>query len=207
MRTQTEKAVVLAAGLVMIAGGAAQAATLDASVPFPFTVEGRTMPAGRYMVLRDDMDPSVLLIQAENGTKAAMFVLVRSAVGRDPAGDTPVLTFDKYEDHYRLAGVWESATQGQELSNTKTAAHKIPTHATHGVVKSVDDNMLVITRTGKAGGEMTFALDPATHRQGTVAVGTQVDVRYHEDGKTYVATAITAQQSKPKAVGAAAPKP
>jgi hypothetical protein len=74
-------------------------------------------------------------------------------------------------------------------------------------VKSVDDSTLVITRTGKAGGEMTFALDPATHRQGTVVVGTPVAVRYREDGKTYVATAITAQQPKSKAVGAAAPKP
>lgn len=207
MWTRAEKAVLLAAGLVMFAGGAAHAATLDARVPFPFTVDGRNMPAGRYMVVRDDMDPSVLMIQAEDGHKAATFVLVRTAVGRDPAGDTPVLTFDEYENHYRLASVWESATQGQELSNTKTAAHKIPTHATHGVVKSVDDSTLVITRTGKAGGDMTFALDPATHRQGTVAVGTQVAVRYHEDGKTYVATAITAQQSKPKAVDAAAPKP
>jgi len=207
MWTRAEKAVLLAAGLVMVAGGAAQAATLDARVPFPFTVDGRTMPAGRYMVLRDDMDPSVLLIQGENGRKPVMFVLVRPAVGRDPAGDTPVLTFDEYENHYRLTGVWETATQGQELSDTKTAAHKIPTHATHGIVKSVDAGTLVITRTGKAGGEMTFALDPTTHRQGTVAVGTQVDVRYHEDGKTYVATAITAQQSKPKAAGAAAPKP
>lgn len=204
MWTHTRTAVLLAAGLVMMAGGAARAATVDARVPFPFTVEGRTMPAGRYLVQRDDTDPSVLLIQAENGSKAGMFVLVRPATGRDPAGDTPALTFDRYEDQYRLAGVWESATQGQELSHT--SAHKIPTHATRGIVKSVDASTLVITRTGKAGGDMTFALDPATHRQGTVAVGTPVAVRYHEDGKTYVATAITAQP-KPKAVDAAAPKP
>ena len=54
---------------------------------------------------------------------------------------------------------------------------------------------------------MTFALNPATHLQGTVAVGTSVDVRYREDGKTYVATAVTAQPSKPQAIHTAAPKP
>ena len=203
MWTRTREAVLLSAGLVMFAGGAAQAATVDARVPFPFTVEGRTMPAGRYVVQKDDMDPSVLLIQAANGN-AAMFVLVRPAVGHDPAGDTPALTFDRYEDQYRLTGVWESSTQGQEVG--KTASHKLPTHATTGIVKSVDATTLVITRTGKAGGDMTFALDPATHRQGTVAVGTPVAVRYHENGKTYVATAITAQQPTPKPVGAATPK-
>ena len=83
----------------------------------------------------------------------------------------------------------------------------MPTHATKGTVKSIDASTLVITRKGKTGGVMTFALNPATHLQGTVAVGTSVDVRYREDGKTYVATAITAQQPKPQAVHAAAPKP
>ena len=94
----------------------------------------------------------------------------------------------------------------------KTAAkqastHAAPTHATRGVVKSVDASTLVITRTGKMGGEMTFAVNPATHHQGTVAVGTPVAVRYREDGKTYVATAITAQQPKQQAVHAAPSKP
>ena len=50
---------------------------------------------------------------------------------------------------------------------TKPAA----THSTAGVVKSVDDNSLVITRSGKNGGDMTLALSPSTQRKGTVAVG------------------------------------
>ena len=99
-----------------------------------------------------------------------------------------------------LTAVGFAAAPGKVEPKTaakEASTHAVPTHATRGVVKSVDANTLVITRTGKMGGEMTFAVNPATHHQGTVAVGTPVAVRYREDGKTYVATAITAQHPKP----------
>jgi glucose/arabinose dehydrogenase len=47
-------------------------------------------------------------------------------------------------------------------------------HAMTGVVKSVDATSLVITRSGKPGGEMRFVLNPSTHREGTVAVGSSI---------------------------------
>ena len=110
-----------------------------------------------------------------------------------------------------MVGIWGvEGTEGTRRADTSTkhvSTHAVPTHATKGFVKSVDASTLVITRKGKTGGEMTFALNPTTHLQGTVAVGASVDVRYREDGKTYVATAITAQPSKPQAVHTAAPKP
>jgi hypothetical protein len=80
---------------------------------------------------------------------------------------------------------------------TKPAA----THATAGVVKSVDDNSLVITRSGKNGGEMTLGLNAATQRKGTVAVGSSVSVRYRDEGTSHVATAITVQPMKHKSSG------
>ena len=204
--SMTKKAALFAAGLVMLAGGTAGAAPVDVKVPFPFIVQGKTMPAGMYRVESDSDDPSVWLIEGEKGTHAGTFVLTRVASGHDPAGDEPALTFDKNESQYQLVGIWESKAQGQEVTGTKHAStHAAPTHATKGVVKSVDANTLVITHKGKT--DMTFALNPATHLQGTVAVGTSVDVRYREDGKTYVATAVTAQPSKSQAVHTAAPKP
>lgn len=206
MWSMTKKAVLFAAGLVMLAGGTASAAPVDVKVPFPFIVQGKTMPAGLYRVESDTDDSSVWLIEGEKGTHAGTFVLTRVASGHDPAGDEPALTFDKNEDQYQLVGIWESKAQGQEVTGTKHAStHAVPTHATKGVVKSVDASTLVISHKGKA--DMTFALNPATHLQGTVAVGTSVDVRYREEGKTYVATAVTAQPSKPQAVHTAAPKP
>ena len=80
----------------------------------------------------------------------------------------------------------------------KHASTKAATHATMGVVKSVDDNMLVITRSGKDAGDMSFGLNSSTQRKGTIAVGTAVSVRYHDDGATHMATAITAQPQKSK---------
>ena len=206
MGSITKRAVLFSTGLVMMAGGTARAATVDVRVPFPFVVEGRAMPAGQYRVESASTDPSVLLIREEDGAKNYMFVMTRPAAGRDPAGDMPALTFDRFENQYRLAGVWESLRHGLALKK-QTPAHAATTHATRGVVKSVDTGSLVIVRTGKKHGEMTFALDPATHLQGTVVVGTPVAVRYREDGKTRVATAITAQPPRPQAVHAAAPKP
>ena len=206
--SMTKKAALFAAGLVMMAGGTAGAAPVDVKVPFPFIVQGKTMPAGMYRVESDSDDPTVWLIEGEKGTHAGTFVLTRVASGHDPAGDEPALTFDKNEDQYQLVGIWESRSQGQEVNSTEHAStHAAPTHATKGVVKSVDANTLVISHKGKTGADMTFTLNPATHLQGSVAVGASVDVRYREDGKTYVATAVTAQPSKPQATHTAAPKP
>ncbi len=95
--------------------------------------------------------------------------------------------------------VGHAATSG--TIQTKPAAKHAPaaTHATRGVVKSVDGTTLVITRAGKKAGEMTFMLDQSTRREGTIAVGAPVSVRYREDGTTYMATAVTAHAAKPQA--------
>jgi len=82
----------------------------------------------------------------------------------------------------------------KEASKTSTKA--APTHATRGVVKSVDDSTLVITKSGKKPEDMTFTLDANTHKEGAVAAGAQVSVRYHEAGKTHVATAVSVEQTK-----------
>jgi hypothetical protein len=97
-------------------------------------------------------------------------------------------------------GKAEAPVAKQASTKTKPAA----IHATRGVVKSIDSGTLVITRSGRKRGDMTFTLDSSTHREGTVTVGTPVSVRYREDGKTNVATAIGVQQPKQQA-GHAAP--
>ena len=80
----------------------------------------------------------------------------------------------------------------------KTTAKAAPTHAKRGVVKSVDESTLVITKAGKKAEEMSFMLNANTHKEGAVAVGSPVSVRYHEDGKTHVATAVSVEQPKTK---------
>ncbi|HEY7169467.1 MAG TPA: hypothetical protein VH417_01400 [Vicinamibacterales bacterium] len=89
-----------------------------------------------------------------------------------------------------------ATTSSASQSATKSEA---TTHSTRGVVKSINDSTLVITRNGKKAGDMTLALNSSTHRDGTIAVGTPVSVRYLHEGKDYVATAITAQAKAPAA--------
>lgn len=67
------------------------------------------------------------------------------------------------------------------------------THATRGVVKTIDATTLVLSRP-KDLGEMTFKLSPSVQKQGTVVVGATVSVRYHEEGKVHVALAISVQR-------------
>ena len=64
-----------------------------------------------------------------------------------------------------------------------------------GTVKSLDDSSLVLTT--KKGGNMTFAVDPATAKRGHArGSDSDVSVKYHTEGKTMMATAITAQSTK-----------
>jgi len=91
----------------------------------------------------------------------------------------------------------QSSTTSTSSASQPAAKSESTTHSTRGVVKSINDSTLVITRSSKKNpGDMTLALNSSTHRDGTIAVGTPVSVRYTHEGKTYTAMAITAQQAK-----------
>jgi hypothetical protein len=101
----------LAAALIVLSAGAASAQdALIVKVPFAFEVKGRTLPAGQYRV---EQEQGLLTIRGEHGTRGNVFVLGTPAGGHDPSGDTPVLTFQRYENGYRLASVWESKDRGE----------------------------------------------------------------------------------------------
>jgi hypothetical protein len=95
-----------------------------------------------------------------------------------------------------FATIPQAAPAAAKKEATKTTTKAAPTHATSGVVKSVDDSTLVITKSGKKPEDMTFTLNGNTHKEGAVAVGAPVSVRYHEEGKTHVASAVTVEQAK-----------
>ena len=112
MRSLLTKSGLLAGVLVIIAGGSARAATMDVKVPFPFVVRGETLPAGEYWI---EDDGAVVLIRGEHGNRAAIFMLSTPASGQDPAGDSPSLTFTRYETQYRLTDIWSSRSVGLEV--------------------------------------------------------------------------------------------
>ena len=101
----------LAAALIVLSAGAASAQDqLTVKVPFAFEVRGRMLPAGQYSV---EQEGGVLIIRGEHGTRGNAAVLTIPAGGQDPSGNTPVLTFVRHENDYRLTGVWESKDRGE----------------------------------------------------------------------------------------------
>jgi hypothetical protein len=67
-------------------------------------------------------------------------------------------------------------------------------HATRGVVKSINPATLVVSRPRNRG-DITFTLSSSTHREGTIVVGATVSVRYRDEGKVHLATAVALQKS------------
>ena len=100
--------------VVLALGAAAQAQTVDVDVPFAFHVQNVTLPAGHYE-LETDLSSGVVELRGQHGTTGAAVVMTEPASGKDPAGSKPALTFSRYEDGYRLTGVWESATEGRTV--------------------------------------------------------------------------------------------
>ena len=95
----------------------------------------------------------------------------------------------------KAEGRQASALAGKSSAAKKTTARS---HTISGVVKSIDDKTLVISRTGKKS-DLTFALDSSTGRGGAINVGTPVSVRYRMQGKSRSALFITAKNEKQQA--------
>jgi hypothetical protein len=74
------------------------------------------------------------------------------------------------------------------------AAKPAVVRATKGVVKSVDASSLVITGSGAKAKELTFVLNSATVKTGTLAVGATVQVRYKTEAKQNIATAVSVSE-------------
>ena len=111
---------VFAGAILLSVAGTAQAGmepVVKANVPFAFVVNGRTMPAGKYRIERDELSPSLLLIRGDQRSNhAAAFVLSTRDGGRDPNGSAPVLTFKHVENTYQLTSVWDSEDDGSDVA-------------------------------------------------------------------------------------------
>jgi len=118
MSTVLKPSLLLAGAFLMLTTAAANASeVMTVNVPFPFVVRNETFPAGKYMLERDDMSPSVLLLEGPRGSRAHAFVATDAAAGHDPAGQKPCLTFSRTEkNQYRLSNVWESSEEGRTVT-------------------------------------------------------------------------------------------
>jgi hypothetical protein len=93
-----------------------------------------------------------------------------------------------------LLGALSTAAYAQAPPKTKakTTATKAASHSVSGTIKAVDANTLTVTRSGKDKGDLQVMLNSSTKKDGNMAVGSKVSVRYNEENGQNIATAVKA---------------
>jgi hypothetical protein len=81
---------------------------------------------------------------------------------------------------------------GASSDDAAGATHQA-VHTTRGVVKSVAPDALIVARP-KGRGDITFKLRSSAHRNGTIAIGSEVSVRYEDEGSVHVALAVAVRK-------------
>jgi hypothetical protein len=114
-------------GWTVVLGGAGVLAhaqpleTMEVDVPFPFTVERTTFPAGTYIV--EPADPSVsgsMLLESPDGRQAVEFPT--EAMETPAPNHESQLVFDKIGDRNFLSQIWSAGLdQGRALAESGAA--------------------------------------------------------------------------------------
>jgi hypothetical protein len=116
MKSILTKLTMFAAAMLLFSGSAhAMDSMVKATVPFPFVVNGRSLPAGKYLISRDISSPSILLIRSTSNPHASVLVSTNRDGGKDPLGSKAALTFKKVENEYQLTNVWDSQDEGFDV--------------------------------------------------------------------------------------------
>jgi len=91
----------------------AHAAEIRAKIPFSFTVNGKTLPAGTYSV-SSEAAQGVLLVRGFGHGAVVLTNAIES--GKDT---TAKLVFHRYGDQYILRQAWMGAGRGRELPESR----------------------------------------------------------------------------------------
>ena len=98
-----------------------------------------------------------------------------------------------------------SGTPGGAATPRHAVSAQLATHSTRGVVETVDAARLVI-RDPRHTRQTTFVLNAQTERQGRIAAGVSVTVRYRTEKGANVATAVVVEPPKAKPRDSSAPE-
>jgi hypothetical protein len=101
MKNLTAIALFVAAGFVTAGSALAQDHKVTATVPFNFTVDGRTLPAGNYTIGNDANSPRMLTIADRKDGVAVMTITIPDS---GYAADNK-LVFHRYGNQYFLSEV------------------------------------------------------------------------------------------------------
>jgi hypothetical protein len=98
-------ALVLFAALVGVSASARTAQSLVVNIPFNFTVAGKSLPAGQYIVERSTQSSADGLSLRNVDSGAGAFVLT-STVQSNWRQDASRLVFTRYNEQYFLSQYW-----------------------------------------------------------------------------------------------------
>jgi hypothetical protein len=107
--------------VLAVAPGFAQTApALRVSLPFEFTVNNTTMPAGEYWIGDSGLPGASLLAIRSSDSQHSVF-FTASAVVLSATPDQSTVAFDRYGGRYFLRSIsWASHDSGAELAMSKT---------------------------------------------------------------------------------------
>jgi hypothetical protein len=111
---------ILAIGTVSTTTQAQSRDELTVNIPFPFTVESRTFPAGEYRVTRlnPQADTAALAIRSAD-TRLIKVVLTAPIIAIKPF-DRAMLVFNRYGEKYFLSQFWAAADNtGRQFAKSR----------------------------------------------------------------------------------------
>ena len=105
--------IVATLSLLAIGGGTSARAqvtdTIEADVPFDFTVNNKLVPAGHYTVKRVDWNPGIMELRAANDRVVKVFLTEDAEISKDPKRSE--LLFDRIGDQYFLSRIFEEGNR------------------------------------------------------------------------------------------------
>ena len=112
---KTLKTIMLSVGALALLGASGLSAQTKATatIPFQFTVQNTTLPAGDYTLSATSASHDVMTIRSVETRKAIMVLAAGADSGYRGAQDKNVVVFHKIGDRYFLAEVKTDAVSGR----------------------------------------------------------------------------------------------
>ena len=104
--------------LLAVTSGYGQQSSVKAKIDFPFTVEGKVLPAGDYEFVRDT-SALVFRVTSEGKDRALVPVVTRLAGETHTTMQDAHVVFDKVGDTCSLSEIWIPGEDGYMLLITK----------------------------------------------------------------------------------------
>ena len=141
MKRITEVVLFVAAGFLAAGSAMAQNREVKANIPFSFTVDGHTLPAGHYTIKPDPNNPDLLRLD-DSADSVYTFVMIRPDADRSQKDNT--IEFHHYGNQYFLSSL-RSNSVSMDCHLMTSKQEKWAKAAATQAVASVrtDDNVMI----------------------------------------------------------------